>query len=246
VRTPSRAENDFRVNYPGVARDVIAPGFPAITIGIVGNRELAPETLTGYEAGYRAQLTDRLGAELSVYYNEYDGLRSFRSIDPNLDLSQPAIEIISSLENGATGKTYGGEISTNLRVNEWWRVRADYAELRTSIESTSNVRLGSLGSESAEGINPRRQAALRSWMDLPHRFELDSAVRYVGALPSIEVPAYMELDLRVGWRTSDQVTISIAGQNLLDQAHPEFKPGVFATQATEVQRSIYGTVTIRF
>jgi iron complex outermembrane recepter protein len=246
VRTPSRAENDFRVNFPGVARDVIAPGFPAITIGVLGSRELGPENLTAYEAGYRAQFTDRLGAEVNVFYNRYDDLRSFAALDPNLDFSKSPIEINTTMENGATGETYGGEISGNFRVNQRWRLRADYALLRTSIRSSSNVVLGSLGSESATGTNPRHQAALRSWMDLPRGFELDATLRHVASLPLIQVPAYTELDLRIGWRMSKQVEFSLVGHNLFDHAHPEFKPSFFATQATEVQRSIHGKVTIRF
>jgi iron complex outermembrane receptor protein len=246
VRTPSRAENDFRVNFPGVGKDVIAPGFPAITIGILGNRELKPETLTAYEIGYRAQITDRFSAEVSVFYNNYDELRSFRSIDPNLDLTLPVIEINSTLENAATGETYGGEVSANLRVNERWRVRLDYSHLRTSIVSNSNIQLGSLGIDSAEGVNPKHQAALRSWIDLPHGFEFDLALRYVAERSLLTIPAYAELDLRLGWHVSDQIELSLVGQNLLDSAHREFAPSFFATQATEVQRSVYGKVTLRF
>ena len=246
VRTPSRAENDFRVNFPGVARDVIAPGFPAITIGVLGNRELAPENLTAYEAGYRAQFTDRLGAEVNIFYNRYDKLRSFAPINPDLDLSKSPLELNTTIENGATGETYGGEISANFRVNHRWRLRADYSHLRTSIRSASNVVLGSLGSESATGTNPRHEAALRSWLDLPRGIEFDATLRHVASLPLIEVPAYTELDLRIGWRMSNQVEFSLVGHNLLDRAHPEFIPSFFLAQATEVQRSVYGKVTFRF
>jgi iron complex outermembrane receptor protein len=246
VRTPSRAENDFRVNYPGVEKDAIAPGFPAITIGILGNQELGPERLTAHEAGYRVQLTDRVSAEIAVFSNRYSGLRSFKSVNPDLDLSQSPIAINSSIENGASGETYGGEFIANLRVNERWRLRADYSHLRTSIRSSSNVNLGSLGTESAEGTNPQHQASLRSWIDLPRGFELDGALRHVAGLPALDVPAYTELDLRIGWRVSAHLGFSLVGHNLLDRAHPEFKPGVFATQATELQRSIHGRVTMRF
>ncbi|HEX2099722.1 MAG TPA: TonB-dependent receptor, partial [Candidatus Synoicihabitans sp.] len=245
VRTPSRAENDFGVNFPGVAENVIAPGFPAITIGIRGSDTLEPEELTAYELGYRAQLTDQFSAELALFYNEYEQLRSFVS-DADLDFTKSPVEINVSLGSAASGKTYGGELSLNWRVNEHWWLRADYSHLRTSIDAGSNIQLGSFGSEAAEGINPRHHAALRSWMDLSHGFELDLALRYVAARPSIEVPAYTELDVRLGWRVSEEMEFSLVGQNLLDRAHPEFKPSFFGTQATEVQRSIFGVVTLRF
>jgi iron complex outermembrane receptor protein len=43
----------------------------------------------------------------------------------------------------------------------------------------------------------------------------------VSELPSPEVPAYVALDARLGYRVSDHLELSIAGYNLVDD-HVEF------------------------
>ena len=97
-----------------------------------------------------------------------------------------------------------------------------------------------------EGSSPQNQFALRSSIDLPHGFEFDAALRYVDSLPALHVPGYLELDLRLAWRLSENVEFSIVGHNLLDNSHPEFKPTIIATQPAEIERSIYGKITVRF
>ena len=58
------------------------------------------------------------------------------------------------------------------------------------------------------------------------------------------VPAYTELDLRLGWNATDALELSLIGQNLLHARHPEFGPPSPLRQ--EIQRSVYGKVTWRF
>jgi iron complex outermembrane receptor protein len=68
---------------------------------------------------------------------------------------------------------------------------------------------------------------------------LDWIVRYVDRLPFIAIPAVLQLDTRVAWHPSERWELSIAGRNLLDRAHPEFKPALVVTPVTEVPRSVY-------
>ena len=76
------------------------------------------------------------------------------------------------------------------------------------------------------------------------RFEFDGTLRYVSRLPAPVVPAYTELDLRLGWQASDRLELSLVGQNLLHARHPEFGPPTPLRE--EVQRGAYGKVTWRF
>jgi iron complex outermembrane receptor protein len=95
-----------------------------------------------------------------------------------------------------------------------------------------------------EGNDPPDRFVLRSLMDLPGRFELDGTLHYVASLPSPAVPAYTELDLRLGWNATDALELSLTGENLLHPQHPEFGPPSPLRQ--EIQRSVYGKVTWRF
>jgi hypothetical protein len=51
------------------------------------------------------------------------------------------------------------------------------------------------------------------------------------------------MDLRLGWRPNERWEVSLVSQNLLEKQHREFGSGPFAQ---EIERSIYGKVTLRF
>jgi iron complex outermembrane receptor protein len=95
----------------------------------------------------------------------------------------------------------------------------------------------------AEGNDPEHQFVLQSMVDLPWRMEFDATFRYVDALPSPAVPGYFTIDLRLAWHATRNLEISIVGQNLLDNRHPEF--GAIATRQ-EIPRSVYGKITWQF
>lgn len=246
VRTPSRADDDLRITYPGLPSNVIFPGAPAITISIQGNRRLAAERLTAHELGYRTQVSDRVGLDLALFYNEYRSLRGVALTNTRLDFTQSPAEIGVTFDNEPSAETRGGELGANVRLTERWRLRADYSLLRMAVHSTSTLTLGSFGADGLKGSSPQQQASLRSWVDLPRGFECDLTGRWVDGLPAMKIPSYLGLDLRLGWRPNKAVEFSLTGQNLLESAHPEFKPTFFLSQATEVQRSIHAKVTFRF
>ena len=65
LRTPSRADNDL---------------FVSGAFTFLPNRDLDPEEVLAYELGYRAQVHDRLAFDLTVFYNDYDRLRSVETV----------------------------------------------------------------------------------------------------------------------------------------------------------------------
>ena len=93
---------------------------------------------------------------------------------------------------------------------------------------------------------PRHQVSLRSEMDLPWHLQLDCVSRYVAALSNRDIPGYVEMDLRLGWRPTKQLEFSIVGQNLLDNQHPEFKQIILGPPPAELQRGVYAKITFRF
>jgi iron complex outermembrane receptor protein len=94
----------------------------------------------------------------------------------------------------------------------------------------------------SEGDDPGNRFAIRSYVDLPRGVELDAWLRYVDSLPNPFIPSYTELDLRLGWRPSDRLELSLVGQNLLHERHAEF----FTARPEEVQRSVFGRAVWRF
>ena len=98
---------------------------------------------------------------------------------------------------------------------------------------------------STSGQNPTNQFNLRSEWNVSKKLQFDASSYYVSALPALNVPQYLRLDTRLGWRPSQAIDLSIGGQNLLRPHHREFVPEALI-QGSEVDRSFYGRITWQF
>jgi iron complex outermembrane receptor protein len=221
VRTPSRID-----------RDLFSPAEPPYRIA--GGPGVVSEKLIAYELGYRAQLDPGFTFGISTFYNQYDDLRSLEPLTPPLPFP---VEISSGLR----GHSVGAELTADWRVTPMWRLRSGYTELRV----TSEPQPGTIDRVSNRSISldPNHQAYVRSFWDVTSSIEADTTLRYVSAIGNQSLPAYTEMDLRLGWQPTATWELSIVGQNLLHNHHPEFNtPG----SRREIQRSVYGKATWRF
>jgi hypothetical protein len=77
--------------------------------------------------------------------------------------------------------------------------------------------------------------------DLPRKITLDVIFRYSSALQGLKVPSYETADARVGWWVTSHVQLALAGHNLLQPFHAEFRddPGPLVG----IKRAIYGQIT---
>jgi iron complex outermembrane recepter protein len=223
VRMPSRYD-----------RDIFQPRPPPLVAS--GNKNFKSETLVAYEAGYRGQLGSTVSVSASAFYNDYDQLRSFGPVPGTL---RPVI-----FGNNLEGHTYGAEFTAAYQVSPVWRARAGYNILREHLR----VKAGQIDvfAGKNESSDPEHQFTLGSSFDLPYRISLDLNGRWVDELPTTNgiVPAYSDLDVRLAWNLNDRIELSLVGQNLLHPHHPEF--GIAITRREEIQRSIYGKLTLRF
>ncbi|PYV34629.1 MAG: TonB-dependent receptor [Acidobacteria bacterium] len=220
VRTPSRID-----------RELFAPASPPFLLA--GGPNFVSEELTAYELGYRIQPVERLFFSLATFYNDYDKLRSLQRLNP-----PAAFPFV--LANGLKGESYGAELTADYTLTDRWRLRAGYTELRVH----SRPRPGSTDAPSgrSESNDPNHQLFLRSSLDLPRHFEFDTAFRYVTRIANQSVPAYTELDVRLGWQLSPKLEFSIVGQSLLHNHHAEFGD---PTVRQEIERSVYGKIVWR-
>jgi iron complex outermembrane receptor protein len=223
VRTPTRYDEDI-VFYS-------ATGQPFLE----GSNAFVSEELLAYELGYRMQVRTGLTVDLATYYNVYDHLRSYEP-------AAPPAAFPYHFGNELSADTWGAELRVSAQAAPWWRLHAEYAYFGKSL-SLDPQSFDPTGGK-MEGNDPLDRFVLRSLMDLPGRVELDGTLHYVASLPSPAVPAYTELDLRLGWSATDRLELSLTGENLLHPRHPEFGPPSPLRQ--EVQRSVYGKVTWRF
>ncbi len=101
-----------------------------------------------------------------------------------------------------------------------------------------------------ETADPQHQFSIRSSMDLPENLEFDAGLRWVDSLTINDVatagtvPSYFELDARLAWHPTKNLEISIVGQNLLHDQHPEY--GFPDATQVEIERSVYGKIAWHF
>ena len=238
VRAPSRVDRDIRLPTPEAA--------PLVENLLVGGRNFKSETVIAYELGYRAELTPRLSGSISIFYNQYDDIRStsLGPPDPIFGLPFPLF-----YENNLEGETYGLELSTNYQLCDWWRLHGGYSFLHEEIR----VQSGRTDFNNAlnETADPKHQFSIRSSMDLPGRIELDVGLRWVDSLRfnnnavAETVPAYFELDARLSWHATKNLEFSVVGQNLLHDHHLEYVISS-PNPREEIERSVYGKVTWQF
>ncbi len=243
VRTPARFERDVRVNaaaFPG-------PGGLPVLVQSTGNSDFTSEELLAFELGYRVQPSEWLSVDLTGFYTIHDNLRTAEPgvPIPVIGASPPHIVQPFLLDNRMSGNTYGVEIASTWHPVSFWRLHLNYSYLKidlhpdaTSVEGTQDQRR-----------SPRHQVQVRSLLDLPWHLQFDASAFFVDRLPKLEptVPAYLRLDLRLGWRPTKAFELSLVGQNLLDNRHPEWG-GIFGVpvRPLEVQRSVYAQASWRF
>jgi iron complex outermembrane receptor protein len=194
VRTPSRFDHDLN----------------SVVLG--GGPDFEAERLVSYELGYRGRPVGPISLSVSLFYNDYDDLRT-------LEMT-PVTILPFTVKNGREGHTYGLEAWADYAVTDRWRLSAGLSTLHKDLK----LKPGSLdvGGATLTGNDPDYQAQLRSSLDLGARVSFDVDLRSVASLPSPAVPAYVEADARLAWRYSDRGELSISGSNLLDEAHLEF------------------------
>jgi iron complex outermembrane recepter protein len=220
LRTPSRIDREF-----------YAPGQPPYFLA--GGPNFDSEEELAYEVGYRHQ-RGPVALSVATFYNRYYGLRSLEQANP-----PAAFPVV--IGNGQDAESYGAELTVDYRVTDRWRLVAGYTELRIHVWALPTSTDTSRGS--AENHTPDRQFSVRSSADLPGHLSLDGTVRYVGDIANQQVPAYGELDVRLGWQPVPRLEVSVVGQNLLHDHHVEFgAPGA----RSDIKRGVYGSFEWHF
>jgi hypothetical protein len=80
--------------------------------------------------------------------------------------------------------------------------------------------------------------------------ELAAGLRWVDTLHTNSgptpgtVPSYFELESRFAWHATDRLELSLVGQNLLHDHHPEY--GFPDPTRPQIERSGYGKFTWRY
>ncbi|TFW28546.1 TonB-dependent receptor [Massilia arenosa] len=224
IRSPSRIDRDLYVPTPGQApeRPWLVEGGPAFR----------SETAHVAELGYRGQLGPAIALSATAFAARYDDLRT---LEPQPDRG-------AVFQNLGEGRTRGLEAWARWNPVPQWRVTASAVVQRIATSLKPGSRDASAGGSLATN-DPSHYWTLRSLWDVSNALTLDLFFRHVGSLPRPAVPAYSELNARLGWTVRPGLELSVTGRNLLHAEHAEF--GADTTRALAA-RQLLLNVLYRF
>jgi iron complex outermembrane receptor protein len=239
ARVPTRIERDIAIDLNNPASNPIGR--------LLGNRDFDAEELIAYEAGYRWHAREDLLVDVAAFYNRYEDLASLEIGAPFISPVDGRIVVPVRNQNLTDGTAKGVEVLVNFSPLPAWRLFASYSYIDLSLDPRgTDLNRGRF----LEGATPRHQLGLRSLLDLPGDFQLDAHWRRLTDVRSLPdnvngggVPGYAELDVRIAWRGWPRMEISLVGQNLLHDHHPEF--GTPAARG-EIERGVYGKIAWGF
>jgi iron complex outermembrane receptor protein len=154
----------------------------------------------------------------------------------------PYILVRFPYANAISGHTDGFEIAPDWQARPWWRLGGSYSYLQMNLRNNpGDVDVNAVARY--EGSSPRHQLFVRSSFSLGRDIDIDPAYRYVSRLPARSAASYHTASIRVAWRPTSALELSLTGQNLLQAHHVEFNhsPG----PSPEIRRGVYAAVSWR-
>jgi iron complex outermembrane recepter protein len=229
VRIPSQLEEDFRLT---------APITPTLELLVGGNKKFEPETLLGYEAGYRQLITKNFYIDVAGFFNNYKQLQGMLPLVIENDpvVNESAYTILYG--NTVQGSTRGIEFAPDWKVMSRWRLGGAYSLLRYNLMSRPGFS-DPASVTGYKGSTPLNMIAVQSRIDLGKAFEFDQSLRHYGSAPAQKVAQYTTADLRLGWHRGG-VDLSVNGRDLLDEGHQEFGSGDGQVPTLGIRRSVFG------
>lgn len=210
VRAPSRID-----------ADTFIPGRPPYILE--GGPGVRSEVAKVFELGYRGQPLPRLSYSATLFYNDYDHLRTQELLP-----SRTAVRFANLLE----GHALGIEMWGSFQATKSWRLSGGLTAMREHF----HLKPGSndVSGLQRPGFDPSHSLQLRSHYSIDAAREVELGVRKVDALDLGSVPGYTAVDARFGWRVRPNLELSVAAINL-NGSHAEYGS---ITARSEVPRTV--------
>jgi iron complex outermembrane receptor protein len=199
---------------------------PDGTVVLVGNPDFQPEAVNAFEMGLRVQPAASFSLSASMFYDDYDDLRTIET--------NPATGFLPlSWGNRMDGYTYGAEAWAKWQVTSGWRLAPGVRWVEKHLKFDAGA--SGLGGLNQSGNDPKYQVLLTSSADLRANLTLDATLRYVDELPEPALDSYYELSASLAWHATSNLNLSVSGQNLLNHRHIEYP----ATSGEYIRRGIF-------
>jgi len=234
VTTPSDLEEDFFLEGAIASNEFIV---------VAGNKQFKSEDVIGWELGYRRLMNKHLYVDLASFWNQYGRLQSFSA--PMISTAGGNTYITTQYTNQIGGSASGFEIAPQFDLTSWWRFNTSYSFLNSdfhALGATSDISdSGSVNTY--DKSSPKHTVVVQSKIDLPARFKFDQFYHYASVLPAQKVPAYHNMDLRLGRALGRDLAFEVVGQNLLAPHHYEWGTGDPTQPLVGIYRAGYVQLT---
>jgi iron complex outermembrane recepter protein len=221
---------------------LLAAVTPALTYGVLtGNDAIEPETVVGFEGGYRTLITPSLYVDVAAFRNRYAGLVDVGNGGTETRITDGVTyrAIVLPWINGNDADTAGFEVTPDWQVTPRLRLRGSYSLVDIDVEARPEHTLR-LTRGFLEASTPRHRVSIQALLTLG-RWQVDPVYRYVSRRLGID--SYHTADLHVRVPITPAVALTLVGQNLLQAEHEEWlrDPG----PAVAIRRAAYVGVTWR-
>lgn len=249
VRTPSRAENNLSINAVNIPPNVsVTPSMPPapvmVKVVVVGNDEFVSEELMTYEIGYRYTPSSVFSLDSSVFYNNYDGLRSVTIGSPDLStIPSGFITQRNHFSNNDFGHSYGAEISAQWLVTNGFKMKLNYSFFKGDFSESLTQNTDA----------PKHIVSLNADWSLNKYVDINATWRYNSDVVALSpftfsdntIGSHQGVDLGVNWHPVSDITLSLFGKNLLGGSYVEYEAEQFHIPY-RVEPSFYGKLSVSF
>jgi len=248
IRTPSRLEHDADINtMPHIIP--LPPPHPGMIVvpRLIANENIDSEKVLSYEIGFKSRPTDDTYFDITAFYNKYHDLAAgFTSGSPvPMTMSMPQYVVMPlTIDNNFDAETFGVEISSHWSIKKWWRLTTGFTWFDYNILHENGF--SDPRPEFQENSECKFQASLVSYMDLPGNLELNTMFFFADKLETTKIDSYTRLDLNLVWHTTDNLTLTIGGRNLLEHSHVEYDGITAGIISSEIPRTFYGNLSWNF
>ena len=245
ARTPSRSERGVHF-FAGAAPP--GPVYPLpVAIVASGAPDFSSEHVTSYELGHRFAAGPTFSVDTALFYSKYYDLRGLRPgfFPPDFATFPPHFNLVLDAANNLRGHTSGGEVSLHWHAHAQIELNASVASVRTSLREIGAGLLADPSVLGLTGNTPHEEYKLHATWHPNARWTVDLMARHTGRLPASGVPAYLGLDLRLGWSPRPDLEVELVGRDLGQPDHPETASSFLGTGAQPIARSVFLRFTVR-
>ncbi len=251
VRTPSRTDESASFLSFEADAETSGVGLPVLFSGR-GNGNLDAENLTAFELGYRNQLSEQVALDLTGFYYYYNDIVSAEANPPVVvpPLFNPSrLDVVFDVANKLNAEAHGFEAVLEYRPVSWWRIIGSYGFLSLNLygSDTTDTRARPDGIPIFVDLNrgsPEHLAGLRSLYNISSDIEFDANLRIVD--DHFANSGQFDLDLRLGWQVTEQLELSLVGQNLIEGEHVERRQPQYGQPVVDIPTSAYVKAVFRY